>query len=158
MIKLKIKSKKLAGNKKKKSTKKTKKVVVQDIEVPVGSVHFNEFLKICREPSMPVEPVVLKPKPNQKNKKKPKNMKNNNTKGALKKKTDKKVAKSKKGKKGKKLPVVVKPTEVPQTKEKDEVYPPLFPLIKALLLPTEGDALDNDVLFSVSIIRRVLYL
>lgn len=149
MAKLKIKNKKLADKKEKKS----KKVVVKDTEVPVGSVHFDEFLKICREPSKPVEPVVLKPESNKKNKNK--NKKKNGTKGAKKKKTDKKMAKSKKGKK---LLVVVKPIEAPQTKEKDEAYPPLFPLIKALLLPTEGDALDNDVLFSVSTIRRVLHV
>jgi len=57
----------------------------------------------------------------------------------------KKVSKKKKLKKKK----IVKPKHVTQN-ETDSTHPPLFPLIKALLQPTEDDPLQANDLFSVS--------
>lgn len=152
------------GSKKKKTPKKVKAPVnvigtVIPVSTPVGSVHFDEFLKICLAPPKPVEqPVVEAPKPKGKKKAKGKRGAKGKKKGKAAKKSakgKKKGAKGKKkGAKGNKKEAVAKPVEAPPVEEPND-YPPLFPLIQALLLPAEGDALDESVLFSVSVIRLI---
>lgn len=151
------KGKNNSKNKKRKleATKKVKAAVniidtVVPVSTPVGSVHFDEFLKICCEPPKPVEPVIEASKPVAKGnrKKGAKGKKGTKSKKGAK---NKKEAKGKKGTKGKQKQAVEKLVELPPTDETND-YPPLFPLIKALLMPAEGDVLDNTALFSVSII------
>lgn len=144
--------------KKKKTTKKKTKpqtIVVKTndtvipVSTPVGSVNFDEFLKTCREPKLPIN-VIKQPVEEKKVTKKNKKTKKNRKKNV---KTPKKKNKKKSVKK-RKTPEKnddVKPDVVTQN-ETDPMYPPpLFPLIKALLQPTEDDDpfQEND-LFSVS--------
>lgn len=141
---------------KKKSNKKTKKPTnitktidtVIPISTPVGSVHFDEFLKICKEPKLiqnTVEPA-----------KKANDSKKDKSKKSKKAKKPKKPKKSKKSKKNEKIgiskiKVVVKPDDVPPSPQ-----PTLFPLIKTLLLPSNDDALDENALFSVYYTKHII--
>ena len=136
MVKLSIKSKnksrRKSKNKETKTLKNLKKVIktidtVIPISTPVGSVHFDEFLKICKEPKL-IKNITETAK-------KIKEKKNNKTKETEK---SKKVGISKKK-------VDIKPDDIPPSPQ-----PTLFPLIKALLLPSDNDALDENILFSVS--------
>jgi hypothetical protein len=126
---------------KSKNKPKVKETTVATIPSPEGSVHFNEFLINCKQPKLLVIP---KPKP-----KPTKNTGKN--KGKKNKKPNKSKKSSKKSNKNKaklaKKKVVVQPDVIPPT----VTEPPLFPLIKALLLPTEdGSDLAENALYSVT--------
>lgn len=144
----KTKSKKKGGNKKKKGAKKD--VIktldtVQPVSTPVGSVHFDEFLKICEDP----KPLVLvEPVKEGKSKKK----KKKNAKSKAKKKKKKKTSGKKGGKKNKKSKKKgkKKSDEKPPSDEPVSTYPPLFPLIKTLFVSAEDDVFGENTLFSVS--------
>lgn len=139
-------------NNKKQNVGNTNNTVIP-VSTPVGSVHFDEFLKICKEPKL-LEIPIVKIVNNKKEKGKNKNKKSKTPKNRGK---TKKGGKSKKGgktKKGSKINSmksktlnVEKPTV---TRPLNEIHPPLFPLIKALLLPTDDDPLKDNTLFSVS--------
>lgn len=135
------------GKSKKKSKKpKVEKTTVEKIPSPEGSVHFNEFLTNCRQPKLP--PIPSKPAKNKKKDKKGKKGKKGKKAKKDKSKKNKKQGKSKK-KKGAilaKKKVVVKPDVIPPIKTE----PPSFPLIKALLLPTNDGDLVENALFSVT--------
>lgn len=155
-----MKKSKLNGKEKKskgknKKSKKPKIVVktvdtINPVSTPIGSVHFDEFLKICREPKLslkPVEPVKKKKKKSDKNKKN----KGGKNKKKIKAGKNKKRGKIKRvGKKNKSSikKIVENPNDIPLVNESE--YPPLFPLIKALLLPTNDDTVGEHTLFSVS--------
>jgi len=132
----------------KKKTKKRKVVIktVKPVSTPVGSVHFDEFLKACKEPSLPLNDT--KPVKKKKKKKTKRNVKTKMLKKTIRTKKKKKGSKKKMLKKKK----IVKPKGVGQN-ETGSTYPTLFPLIKALLQPTEGDPFQENDVFSVS--RRV---
>ncbi|CAI6375415.1 unnamed protein product [Macrosiphum euphorbiae] len=158
MVKINIKSKNKSKNKSKgksktKKTKKPKKIIktidtVIPVSTPVGSVHFDEFLKICREPKLIQNTAETAKK-----------TKNKSTKGKKGKKSKKakkinKTKKSKKSKKSKKIKiskvkVVVKPDDILSPPQ-----PTLFPLIKALLLPSDDDTLDENTLFSEFVVGK----
>jgi len=141
----------------KKKTKGRKKVVkapdtVVPVSTPDGSVHFDEFLKQCKEPKLlvPTEPVV-------KGKKKTKKLKTKrgvkNKKKAKKTKKTKKATKTKKQKKGGKKSKKTKAVKLKEDTQNEtgSVHPTLFPLIKALLQSTEGgDPHQENDIFSVS--------
>jgi len=150
MAKRKIKSK----NKKTKKLKKVIKTndVVIPISTPVGSVHFDEFLKICREPKLfqntaELAETTKKPK---KSKKSKKSKKTKTTKKKAKVTKNKRTGKKKNKKTISKVKVVVQPDDVPLLKVTEAPQPTLFPLIKSLLLPSDDDVLDENTLFSVS--------
>lgn len=132
------KSKVKSKNKKNKKLKEVVKPIdtVIPISTPVGSVHFDEFLKICREPKLLqiIPEPARKEKKSKKSKKKPKPSKKNKR---TKKKNKKKISKQK---------VVVQPDDIPQ----ESPNPKLFPLIKALFKSADDDALDENTLLSVS--------
>lgn len=144
------KKNKKIGNKTLKNNKqiivKTNNTVIP-VSTPVGSVHFDEFLKICKEPKLLEIPIVKNVDEKKTNKsKKPK--KGSKTKKRDKpKKSEKSKKRDKKNSKTSKIQTDVKPTV---TQPLNEIYPPLFPLIKALLLPTDDDPLKDNTLFSVS--------
>lgn len=111
------------------------------VSTPVGSVHFDEFLKICRQPqtlAVAVEPEKT-PEPGKNEKK------SDRSKKKKKKKTGgKKNAPSKK--------VVEQPDDVAPPDETDSTRPQLFPLNNALLL-RQNDRAPPDAeqtLFPVS--------
>lgn len=140
MVKINIKSKKKSKNNKTKKSNKVIKTIdtVIPVSTPVGSVHFDEFLKICREPKLIQNTIETVTKTKIKNQTKSKKTKK-----------DKKNKKNKKSKKSKKIGIskvkeVVKPDDIPPTPQ-----PTLFPLIKTLLISSEDDALDENTLFSV---------
>ncbi|KAE9525960.1 hypothetical protein AGLY_014009 [Aphis glycines] len=139
---------------KKKSNKKTKKPTniiktidtVIPISTPVGSVHFDEFLKICKEPKL-IQNIVEPAK-------KTNDSKKSKSKKSKKAKKPKKPKKSKKSKKKEKIgiskiKVVIKPDDVPPSPQ-----PTLFPLIKTLLLPSNDDAIDENALFSEFVVGK----
>lgn len=174
MAKVKVKGKKKKrATKKKKGMKAVRKLVdtTVPISLPVGSVHFDEFLKACHQPMPPPKPIAPvgkkakkkgKGKKGAKGKKKAKGKKGAvgkkatvGKKGAKEKKKGAKGKKGKKGaknKKGSKSKKVGKTTIVPQ---KTDSNPTLFPLIKALLLPTDDDPFEETALFSVSRVKSV---
>jgi len=161
MVKINIKSK---NNNVKKPNKVIKTIdTVVPISTPVGSVHFDEFLKICRDPKLIKNTIETATKTKNElqmnNKETEKAKKNKKTERSKKTKKNKKTERSKKTKKNKKteksktigiskVKEVVKPDDIPLTPQ-----PTLFPLIKALLLPSEDDAIDENPLFSVSYIE-----
>lgn len=165
MAKKNNKSKKKSGKKSgKKSNKKTKKLTnitktidtVIPISTPVGSVHFDEFLKICKEPKLIQN--IVEPVKKANDSKKKKSKKSKKAKKAKKPKKPKKPKKSKKSKKKakigiSKIKVVVKPDDVPPSPQ-----PTLFPLIKTLLLPSNDDAIDENALFSVCYRKHIIKL
>lgn len=145
--------------------------IVKPVSTPVGSVHFDEFLKICKEPKLHIMPIV-KNVQNKKNKKSKKSKKGGKTKKGRKSKKSNKIKKSGKTKKDRKskksnkikkggkkknkmskTKKVLMPTMTPPL---NETYPSLFPLIKALLLPADDDPLKDNSLFSVSYTKRLL--
>lgn len=127
----------------KSSKKELKKNVIKAVDTvlpvstPIGSVHFDEFLKICLQPNKlpiaPIEPVK-------------KGGKAGSKKGGKKdkKKSGKKGNKKGKGKKSEIKKVVVQP-DIPEKTS----FPTLFPLVKVLLQLTDGDILEENALFSV---------
>lgn len=150
MAKINIKSKKKSKNRKTKKQKKVIKAIdtVIPISTPAGSVHFDEFLKICREPKLIQNTIETA-------KKTKKSTKGEKSKKSKKSKKTKKITKTKKTKKSKiigisKVKVVVKPNDIPPPPQ-----PTLFPLIKALLLPSDDDTLDENTLFSVSCLKSM---
>jgi len=156
MAKKNNKSKKKSGKKSNKKTKKPTNIIktidtVIPISTPVGSVHFDEFLKICKEPKLIQNIVEPAKKANDSKKSKSKKSKK-----AKKPKKPKKPKKSKKSKKKEKIgiskiKVVVKPDDVPPSPQ-----PTLFPLIKTLLLPSNDDAIDENALFSVCFTKHII--
>lgn len=149
--KKKIKKKKLIQ---KKLTKKKKKVVesVKPVSTPVGSVHFEEFLKKCKSSKLNLTPNVKSKKEKKKGIKKIKKLKKGGKtkkKSKVKKRGKVKTKKGGKKQKNKKLKTKKNVKLTPQLKE---THPPLFPLIKALLLPTDDDPLEENLLFSVRLI------
>lgn len=158
--------KKKVGKNKKKAVVKTDMTVVP-VSTPDGSVHFDEFLKVCMEPKLPptpVEPVekVKKKKP-KKGKKRKKGLKGKKglmgKKGRVTSKTKKKIKAKKsmktkrRGKKGKlsRKKVVVKPDDVtPPPLAETDSYPKMFPLTMALFRrPTDDDVFADNILFPV---------
>lgn len=158
---------------KKKVSKNKKKVVIKTnttvvpVTTPDGSVHFDEFLKVCLEPKLPptpVEPVKKSKKKKSKKGKKRKKGLNGKTslkgkRGKIRSKTEKKsmakkaIKRKRRGKKGKlsHKKVVVKPDDVtpPPVNEADS-YPKLFPLTMALFQPpTDSDVFADNTLFPV---------
>ncbi|XP_025193513.1 uncharacterized protein LOC112593340 [Melanaphis sacchari] len=159
-IKPKNKSSKKSKNKKTKTHKNVIKTIdtVMPISTPVGSVHFDEFLKICREPKIIeniAEPAKISNKTkNNKNKKSKKAKKTKKTEKSKKAKKTKKTEKPKKSKKRKKIGIskikeVVKPDDGPPS-----LQPTLFPLINTLLLPSNNDAIDENTLFSEFVVGK----
>jgi len=145
-----VKSKKKSKNNKTKKSNKVIKTIdtVIPVSTPVGSVHFDEFLKVCREPKLIQNTIETVTKTKIKNQTKSKKAKKN--KKTEKSKKNKKTEKSKKSKKIgiSKVKEVVKPDDIPLTHQ-----PTLFPLIKTLLIPSEDDAIDENALFSVSYMK-----
>lgn len=159
--KKKIKKKKLTKKLLKKKLSKKKKVIksIVPVSIPVGSVHFDKFLKKCKSPKLNLIPIVeikTKKKGNKKTgkeKKSKKTKKRSKTKNLHKIKKRRKLNKRVKTKKRNiknnknlKTKNVFKPIKTLQSNEK---YSLLFPLIKALLLPTDDDPLKENTLFSV---------
>ncbi|XP_050526781.1 uncharacterized protein LOC126897311 [Daktulosphaira vitifoliae] len=134
--KAKLKKKKGVSQKAKLTIKKIDNVL--PVSTPLGSVHFDEFLKGCKEQNVPVIPD--EPHKSSKTNIKKKNKKGNRiNKGKGKKISKNKVKEKKKGKKKKKSSikkVVVKPDDEPII---DLTQPPLFPLNKTLLVSGSFD-------------------
>ncbi|XP_015378149.1 PREDICTED: uncharacterized protein LOC107172375, partial [Diuraphis noxia] len=138
MVKINIKSK---NNKTKKSNKVIKTIdTVIPVSTPVGSVHFDEFLKICKEPKLILNTIETASKTKIINQTISKKIKKD--------KKNKKTEKSKKIRISKEKEVV-KPDNILLTPQ-----PTLFPLIKALLLPSEDDAFDENTLFSEFVVGK----
>lgn len=143
----------------KSSKKGLKKTVIKAIDTvlpvstPIGSVHFDEFLNICKQPKLPIAPI----EPVKKGKKVKKGGKKGGKKGNKKggKKGNKKGGKKgkqksgKKGKKGKGKKSTIKKVVVQPDIPVKNSFPTLFPLVKVLLQPTDGDILEENALFSV---------
>lgn len=150
-------------NKKPKKNHKTKpikeEIAIEKIPSPEGSVHFDEFLINCKRPKLlPIPPIPIeepkqgKGKGKKKGKGKGKKQGKGKGKGKPKKAGKKKLSKKKKNAKVAKEKVVVQPDIIPPI----IIEPAVFPLIKALLLPTEDGDLVENAIFSVMYTNNIL--